>query len=342
MPLTDAKIRNARADAKPIKLTDGGGLFLLVKPNGSKLWRYRFRLDGKENTFAIGDYYADRRHGHVSLEQARAERDRARAMVKRGANPSHERQSEKLALRAAAANTFKAVAEEWIAANRARWTPYYLGQVESFLEADAYPRIGTLPVRNITPAHIQDLLKRIVDRGAPSVAILVRQWTSAIFRFAIASLRAEADPTWALKGGIQRPKVQHHRPLNRDEIARLLAKLDGFAGYRTTVIALRLMLLTFVRTVELRCANWSEFDLSRAEWRIPAERMKMRSPHIVPLSRQAVELLRELHRYTGGRPMLFPNYRRSEECMTATTLNRALERLGFNGQGSIGFSAQSL
>ncbi|WP_153010623.1 site-specific integrase, partial [Pseudomonas sp. ADP] len=149
----------------------------------------------------------------------------------------------------------------------------------------------------------------------------------------------DSDPAAALKGAIHRPKVEHRKPLSREQIGDFAKALDEYGGYRTTVIALRLMLLTFVRTVELRKAEWSEFDLDRAEWRIPAERMKMREPHVVPLSKQAVELLRELHTHTGGRGMLFPNYRNPKECMTATTLNRALERMGFNGKDSIGFSA---
>jgi integrase len=169
--------------------------------------------------------------------------------------------------------------------------------------------------------------------------LLVRRWSSAIFRYAVATLRADGDPAAALKGAIHRAKVEHHKPLSRSQIVEFTKTLDKYGGYRTTVIALRLMLLTFVRTVELRKAEWSEFDLENAEWRIPAERMKMREPHIVPLSNQAVALLQELQTYTGGRGLLFPNYRNPKECMTATTLNRALERMGFNGKGSIGFSA---
>src|SRR5262249_21207220 len=151
------------------------------------------------------------------------------------------------------------------------------------------------------------------------------------FRYAVATLRADADPAAALKGAIHRPKTKHHRPLGRDEIAHFVNALGRYGGYRTTVIALRLMLLTFVRTKELREAAWTELDLERAEWRIPAGRTKMREAHIVPLSHQAVTLLEELRSHTGGRNFLFPNYRNPNACMTATTLNRALERMGFNG-----------
>ena len=339
MPLTDAKIRNTKPEAKPVKLVDGGGLYLEVRPSGAKLWRYRYRIAGKENVFAVGEYFNDKRGGHVSLDEARSERDKARALVKQGIHPAHHRQAERLATHAENANTFEAVAREWIAKKKSGWTAYYLRQVERGMEADVFPKIGKLPIRSVTAAHLLEIVKLIEGRGAETVAVLVRQWASAIFRYAVATLRADSDPAAALKGAIHRPKVEHHKPMTRDQIGDFVKALDGYAGYRTTVIALRLMLLTFVRTVELRGAEWSEFDLDRAEWRIPSGRMKMREPHTVPLSWQAVELLRELHTYTGGRTFLFPNYRSPKTCMTATTLNRALERMGFNGKDSIGFSA---
>jgi len=339
MPLTDAKIRNTKPREKPIKLTDGGGLYLEVRPTGAKLWRYRYRIGGKENVFAVGQYFNDKRGGHISLDDARSERDKARALVKQGIHPAHNRQAERLAIHAENANTFEAVAREWIAKKKPGWTAYYLRQVQRFLESDVFPYVGNLPIRNVTAAHLLEILRRIEGRGAETVAVLVRQWASAVFRYAVATLRADTDPAAALKGAIHRPKIEHRKPLSRDQVADFVKALDVYGGYRTTVIALRMMLLTFVRTVELRAARWTEIDLDRAEWRIPAERMKMREPHLVPLSRQAVELLAELHTYTGGRDFLFPNYRNPKTCMTSTTLNRALERMGFNGKGSIGFSA---
>ncbi|MFZ2291283.1 MAG: integrase arm-type DNA-binding domain-containing protein [Corynebacterium casei] len=333
MPLTDAKIRNTKAGDKPLKLTDGGGLYLEIRPTGTKLWRLRYRIDGKENVFAIGGY------PEIGLADARDAREKAKPLIRQGIHPSHNRQAERLANSAANANTFEAVAGEWIKKKAPSWTPYYLRQVERFMAADVFPFVGKLPIRNVSAAHLLEILNRIEGRGAVTVALLVRQWSSAVFRYAVATLRADADPAAALKGAIQRPRVQHHKPLTRDQIAEFSKALEQYGGYRATVIALRLMLLTFVRTVELRRAEWNEFDLDRAEWRIPAERMKMREPHLVPLSTQAVELLRELATHTGGRRQLFPNLRNPSECMTATTLNRALERMGFNGKDSIGFSA---
>ena len=339
MALTDAKIRNARPAGTPVKLTDSRGLYLEVRPSGAKLWRYRYRIAGKENVFAIGEYLNDKRMGHVSLDEARGERDKARVLVKEGVHPAHHRQTQRMAQVAEAANTFEGVAREWIAKKKPAWTAYYMRQVERFLEADAFPYIGNLPIRSVTAAHLLEIVRRVEERGAETVALLVRQWCSAIFRYAVATLRADGDPAAALKGAISRPKIAHSKPLSRDQIAAFVEALDGYAGYRTTVIALRLKLFTFVRTIELRAAEWPEIDVERAEWRVPAERMKMRESHIVPLSRQALELLRELHMLTGGQRWLFPNHRRPATCMTATTLNRALERMGFNGKGSIGFAA---
>lgn len=351
MSLTDTRLRSAKPGRKPYKLTDNAGLHLEVRPSGARLWRYRYRIGGRENLFALGEYAQPPRGeskgeaaariaaGHLTLAEARTERDKARTLVRQGIHPSHNRQALRASQAAENANTFEAVAQEWIAKRRAKWTPYYLRQVEGFLKADVFPYIGALPVRAVTPAHLLEIVRRVEAR-APTVALLLRQWCSAVFRYAVATLRADGDPTVALRGAIDRPKVRHRKPLARTDIPDFLKKLDEPGPYRTTVIALRLLLLLFVRPVELRGAEWSEFDLERAEWRIPAARMKMREPHIVPLPVQAVELLRELHTLTGGQRWLFPNHRRPREHMAATTLNRTLERLGFGGRfSSHGFRA---
>jgi integrase len=351
MALSNAKIRNSKRAERPFKLTDAKGLYLEVRPSGAKLWRYRYRIAGRENVFAIGEHCqapagetaaeaSNRRaSGCYTLAEARKERERCRGLVKQGIHPAHNRKAVKAAQAAENANTFETVAREWIGKKKPGWTNYYLRQVEGVLQADVFPYIGALPVRDVTAAHLLKIIQRIEGRGAETVALLVRQWTSAIYRYAVGTLRADSDPAAALKGAITRPKSQHRKPLSQAEIIRFTKVLGSYGGYRTTVIALRLALLTFVRTVELRKAQWPEFDLDRAEWRIPAERMKMREPHTVPLSEQAIELLRELQTFTGGQRWLFPNYRRPETCMTATTLNRALERMGFSGKDSIGISA---
>lgn len=327
--LTDTAIRNAKPKDKDYSLADGHGLRLLVRPNGSKLWQYRYRLANKASIFSLGAY------PDVTAAEARKARDEAHQMVSQGINPAHARQTAKLVKMTEQADTFKAIAEEWIASKQAKWTPYYHRQVIRFLDSDAYPDIGHLPIRQVTPAHILAIIKRAEKRGAESVAVNLRMWCSAVFRYAIAHLRADNDPAAHLRGTIEKPKTEHAKPLSREQIALFAGKLDEHGGYQTTRIALKLMLYTFVRTVELRQAHWSEINLDLGEWRIPAERMKKREPHIVPLANQAIALLRELHTLTGSGKCLFPNYRTPNSCMTATTLNRALERMGFT---AIGFS----
>lgn len=349
---TDSHIRNAKPGADPYKRPVGKGLYLEIRPSGAKLWRYRYRIGGKENLYALGEYpsrpipraetpeqAANRRAaGIYTLAEAVTAREDARALVKQGIHPAHQRQAQKAAQIARNANTFHAVAEDWIGKNRAKWSGYYLNQVESFLGADVFPKIGATPIRSVTAAQLLEILEAVHKR-APTVALLLRQWCSAIFRYGVATLRADGDPVAALRGAFHRPKTVHKTPLSRADIPAFFAALDAYGGYEQTKCALRLAMLTFVRPGELRKGEWAEFDLDLAEWRIPAERMKMRESHIVPLSAQAVAVLRELHRLTGGQRFLFPNQRRPKEHMSMTTLNRALERMKFNGTGGRDFSA---
>lgn len=324
MPLTDVKIRQAKPGSVPIKMTDGGGLHLEVKPNGSKLWRYRYRLDGKENTFAIGAY------PDVSLADARAERDAAREHVRAGRHPSHVRQTEKATQLAENRNTFKVVAEEWIEDRLGQRTQTYRDQCRRAFVNDVYPAIGRMPMREITAAQVLAILRKMDGRGATTLALQVRQWISAVFRFGVATLRADADPAAALKGAIQRKAINHSQPMSREQLGEYLAAVDRYKGHRGTVIALKLLPMLFTRTGELRCAKWPEFDLDKALWEIPAERMKMRRKHLVPLPDQAIELLRELRKITAGE-LLFPGLRDPSRPISPTTLNRALEYLDMKG-----------
>ncbi len=337
MSLTDAKIRATKPSDKPIKLADGAGLYLEVRPSGKKLWWYRYRILGKENLFAIGEY-GDAKP-KIGLAEARAAARSARALVKEGVHPSHDRKTAQLANNAENANTFEVVASEWMEKTKAGASAYYRKQIVRVFSADVYPAIGKLAIRKVTAAHILKIMRSAEARGAMAVAANIRQWCSAVFRYGVATLRLEVDPAAALRGAIARPKTKHAKALTADEIKFFIKGLESYGGYRTTVIALELMLLTFVRTVELRQAEWTEFDFENAEWRIPAQRMKMKEQHLVPLSRQSLKLLIELKTYTGGRKHLFPNQRNPQTCMTNTTLNRALERMGFCGRDGIGFSA---
>jgi integrase len=332
--LTDTKINNAKQRERPYKLSDGGGLYLAVHPTGAKCWRYRYRIGGKENLFALGEY------PQVTLKAARVERDRARELVKQGIHPAADRRAQRLVVATQAANTFETLANEWIQKNKKKWSPYYLSQVRTILAADVFPEIGKLPIKSVGAAHLMGIMKDVEERGAPTIAILIRQWSSAIFRYAIVNLRAEVDPAASLKGLVSKPRTKHKHALTQSELPEFLSRLDESQGAPQVEIAMRLLLLTFVRTAELRKATWSEFDLERALWEIPAERMKMRTPHLVPLSKQALELLRRLKAIDGSRPLLFPNHRDPTRPMCPTTLNRRLERMGYAGYFSAhGFRA---
>lgn len=323
MRLTDIKIRQSKSSDKPRKLTDGHGLYLEIRPNGSKLWRYRYRIAGRENLFAIGEYPA------ISLQEARKIRDEARCLVKQGIHPSHARRDTLAKQLAKNVNTFESVAREWLDKKRGRWSAYYHKQATACLERNAFSKIGHLPIRSVTASHILHILQDMERRGAETYAIQLRQWCSAIFRYAVVTLRADHDPATALKGAVHRPKINHSRPMSREQIGEFKFRLAAYGGNRTTVIALQMLLHTFVRTVELRLAEWPEFDEEARIWTIPAERMKMRRPHVVPLSRQVSALVAELKSITGAGRWLFPNFRRPAHAMSPTTINRALEHMGY-------------
>jgi integrase len=325
--LSARKVETAAPREEPYLLKDGGSLFLYVQSNGSKLWRYRYRIGGKPQIYSIGKY------PEISLESARIERNRARELVKNGIHPLLEKKANLVSQLDKNENTFEAVAGRWMASNSG-WSDYYANQVEAYLIKDVFPKIGKLPISSIKASHLRPLISAVDARGAKSVAILIRQWCGQIFSYAATQGLCDYDPTGLLKGLVKKPRARHNPPLTWAEIPQFLGKLDGWAGYRTTVIALRLMAMTFVRTVELRKATWDQFDLDAAIWTIPAEHMKMRRSHIVPLSTQVVSLLKELHDFTGGRKILFPNHRRPKQIMSPTTLNRALERLGYGGRFS--------
>lgn len=332
--LTDTKVRNAKPRERAYKVMDSLGLFILINPRGSKLWRFRFWLHGKEGLMALGEY------PDVSLARARELRDAARKLVKQGLNPVRERQTDELRRAHEATNTFEGIAREWIDASKKRWSDVRKKRVERTLEKEVFPEFGVFPIKEVTAAHVLTLLRDIEKRPAPVTALLVQQLCGAVFRYAVQTLRAENDPASALRGVIQRPRIEHHAPLTAAQIPALLQKLEAYGGDPGTVAAIKLLLLAFPRPGELRAAQWAEFDLKAAEWRIPAARMKMREPHVVPLSAQAIVALEKLKKVTGGNRFLFPNRNDSRRYMASTTLNRALERLGLKGQFSAhGFRA---
>jgi len=322
MKLTDAKIRNAKPSERPLKLTDGHGLYVLVSLIGSKLWRYRFRVAGKETTAALGDYPA------VGLQEARERHHEMRKLVQQGINPAQQRRALKLRRAAEQGSTFEGAALEWLSKKRGKWSLSYAAQIERHLRRDVFPKIGGLPIRDVTPAHMLAILRH-VEAHAPVNAKMIRQWCSAIFRYAIASMRATSDPAASLKGALIVAKPVHYRALSRADLPAFIKAVDSYQADRVSAIHLKLLLLCFPRPTELRAATWSEFDLAAAEWRIPAERMKGKEIHLVPLSRQVVALLKELHALTGDRDHLFPNPREPRTHMGDGIPRKVLRRMGY-------------
>ena len=339
MALTNIHIQNAKPRDAVYRLSDGDALWLEVRPTGVKIWRYRYKIAGKGNIYTIGEFAQHKGPGHVSLEMARKLRNEARELVKKGIHPTHDRKNKVRDQVRENESTFQSIADEWIARKEKNWTPGTAKQIKHVFKIDIYPAFGKLPIRAVTPQDVLKLIQAVDKRGANSFALLIRQWVSAVYRFAVATLRANSDPAGSLQGAIERNKTKHSKALSKEELKRLLGGLHSYSGDPATIFGLELILLTFVRTIELRAARWEEIDFARAEWRIPADRMKMREVHIVPLSRQAQAILKALYVINGHREYLFPNKRDHKRYITATTLNRALERMGFLGEGSIGFSA---
>jgi integrase len=333
-------VKSAKPKAAPYKVADGGGLYLFVVPAGDKFWRYKFRLAGKEQTYGVG------RYPDLSLALAREEHEKARKLVAQGISPVLDRKAKKQEQLAATTNSFEAIAREWLAEKSPHWSAYYAKQVRVTLERDVFPVVGKLHVGDVTASHLRPVLKLVAsrvsppdgkqkrDRGATTVAALIRQWCSAIFRYAVANGLADNDPAYALRDLITRPKVQHHKYLAASEVPAFMERLQAFTGTTQVKIAIELLLLTFVRTGELRRAEWTELDLGKSLWRIPAHKMKMGREHLVPLSTRSLHLIAQLRKISGDGQYLFPNRRTPGTVMSMTTLNRALERMGYAGRVS--------
>ncbi len=322
MSLKDTHIKNAKCTHKPYKLTDGEGLHLEVKPNGSKLWRLRYRLHGKESVYSIGKYPA------VSLAQARERKNEAKELITLGINPSLHRKQEKVRLTHESRNTFKAVAEEWLERNAESWVKKTYLQRERLLIGDVYPYIGNIPIRNIVPAQVLEIIQR-VERRAPAMAVIVQQAIGSIFRLAVMTLRADNDPTLLMRGLINQRKTVHHKILQREELPKFLKAVDEFSGYFANQLALQLAILTLARSNEVLQASWEEFDLENAIWKKPANKVKKREEHSVPLPRQAIDLLKRLQPLTGSREYLFPNRSNPRKPASKGVLWKAFVSMGY-------------
>jgi len=331
--LTDTDIRSAKPKEKPYKLFDGDGLFLLVKPNGSRLWRLKYRFDGREKLLSVG------RYPEVRLRDARTRREDARRLVAANVDPSARRKAE----RAARADTFEGITREWLNMKRKSLTERTHDKRLSRFEAFVFPYVGKRPIATITAPDLLSVLKRVEARGKNETAHRLRSESSAVFRYAIATGRAERDPAADLRGALAPVVVRNHPAITEPaRIGELLRAIYGYTGQPATEYALKLLPLTFVRPGELRAAEWAEFDLDGAEWRIPGARMKMREQHIVPLSTQAVSLLRELQPITGAGRYLFPSLRTGERPISNNTLNAALRRLGYTGDEMVSHGFRSM
>ena len=333
--LTSTAIRAAKPTEKPHKLSDGGGLYLLVNPNGSQWWRLKYRFEGKEKLLSLGVY------PHISLQQARSQRDEAKKAVANGIDPSAKRQAEKTAT----ANTFEAVAREWLALQEGKLAAATYAKAVWTLETLVFPYIGSRPVAKLTASDVLKMLKRIEGRGTHETAHRTRQRCSQVFRYAVQTERAEHDVTIALRGALKPVVSEHHAAITEPaRVGELLRAIDGYGGHIVTAYALKLAPLLFVRPGELRHAEWPEFDLDGHEphWRIPAEKMKMGEQHVVPLSKQALVLLRELHPLTGRGSFVFPSLRSGSRPMSENTVNAALRRLGYTSDEMTGHGFRSL
>ncbi|MFC3106914.1 tyrosine-type recombinase/integrase [Undibacterium arcticum] len=335
-PLTDIQPRTAKPKAKPYKLTDGGGLHLLVKPDGAKYWRMGYRFAGVERTLAFGKY------PDVSLADARRARSAARDQINTGIDPAQAKRIEKANKATANANTFEAVAREWHANKLETWQPRTAANVLHRLEKDVFPLIGKLPIAEIKAPVMLDVLRQIENRGALDMAKRQGQVCGQIFRYAIASGKADNDPVPSLRGALKATAKGHHAAITPDELPEFIRAFEKIEGrmYVPTKVMFRLMMMTFVRTSELTETPWAEIDLANESWVIDWRRMKMgkkklnprKVNHHVFLPRQGWELLRELHTITGGNKYLFPNQRDHEEPATNFGILAALKRMGYSGK----------
>lgn len=324
MSLTDVMIRSLKPEDRPYKRADAEGLYLEVRPTGAKLWRFKYRHLGKDNRIALGAY------PEVRLAEARQLRDDARRKLRDGIDPLAERKRQKLVAQFNAGNTFGDIAKEYIdksvAEGRADATT-----VKANWLLDQLKPIATMPVADLKPVEVLAALKRIEARGKYETARRARSFASRVFRYAVATGRGESDPTAVLRGALIAPRVTHHAALlEPDAVGALLRSIDAYTGNAITRLGCQIAPHVMTRPGELRKALWSEIDLDNAVWNIPAERMKMRRPHTVPLSRQIVSYLRELHELTGPEGFVFPAFHTFRRPMSENTLNQAFRRMGYS------------
>ncbi len=328
MALTDTEIRKAKGKGSAYRMSDGGGLYLCVTPAGGKLWRWKYRHDGREKLMSFGKY------PDVSLAAARDAHGKARAVLAGGSDPMALRKAEKTAQAASTENSFQSVSARWLKHWCDGKSPRHVDYIERRMEADILPRLGARPIAEIEAPELVSMVKLIQERGARDIAKRALETTGQVFRYAIAHGYARRNPASEIKPSdiLKSTRKVNYARVDAKELPELLKAIELYKGTPVTRLAMKLLSLTFVRTSELIGAKWAEFDLDRARWDIPSERMKMRTPHIVPLASQAVEVLEMLRTLTGESQWLFPGDRSAEKPMSNNTILKALERMGYKGR----------
>lgn len=325
MPLTNTIVKNARPQAKPYKLTDGGGLYLPVQPNGRKLWRMNYRYLDKQKTLAFGAW------PEVELDDARDRRDKAKKLLAAGKDPSFEKRKARAEAIDAAGNTFKTIAEEWVKKQKREGLAEITVDKIEWLLGKAYGTIGSRPIDEISAQEVLIALRKVEASGRYESARRMRSVIGRVFRYGIATARANRDVAADLRGALVSPKPKHLAAITTStEVGALIRAIEGYSGHAITLLALRMTPHVFVRPGELRRAEWDEFDIEKQVWSIPAEKMKMRRPHRVPLSKQVMTILEELDALTGDGKYLFPSFRSRWRPMSENSINGALRRLGYS------------
>ena len=323
--LTATEVKQAKPGDKDRKLSDGGGLFLLVAKTGGKRWRYKYRFAGKEKLLALGTY------PELSLAEARKRHQDARERLAQGIDPGEMRKVEKLTRHQAAADSFEAVALEWFNTHQADKSEGHRKRMRRMLEKDLFPHLGNRPIAGITASELLTVLRRIEARGAMDIAHRAKQAAGQVFRYAVATGRAERDPSGDLKGALS-PRQTKHRPAITDPsgVGRLMLAIDNYQGGPVVKAALQLSALLFLRPGEMRAMEWAEINWEAERWELAAERMKKKRPHIVPLPRQALEILRELHKLTGRGRYVFPSARGGSRPLSENGVRTALRTMGYS------------
>jgi integrase len=328
MALTDLEIRCAKPQEKPYTKADGNGLSLLVEPNGSKGWRFRYRFAGKPKMLSLGTYPV------VSLTEARRKRDEAKKLVMVGINPSDLRKEQKLVQQGEGSNTFEAITREWYQRRYDRWSESYRLEMMSTFERDVFPYIGYRPIKEIKPLELMAVLSKLEKRGATEKMRKVRQRCGEVWKYAIITGRAEYNPAPDLASAFAPHKREHYPHLTINEIPEFLSSLASYSGSMLVKLAMRLLILTGTRPGELRQAEWAEFDFDNALWEIPAVRMKMRRPHMVPLPDQAITILKQIQPISGRYQFVFPGRIQHSKPISDMTLNVLIRRIGYGGRAT--------